>query len=322
MTAIKTTSAAALQAYTEQFSTELFNRAYWGFDAATEALILEGVKGRITLTDLEISENIWKRASGDFTPTPNIVNYVPRTLSVVAADADILIEPYKLASSYLDVMKKAGQNVGDIPFEGQVMAGLVIAMSKQMSKTFWQGKETANPQPTDLLNLLFDGYIELCKKARTQGASVVPVPGGAYTKSNVLAHFNSMFEPLGAEAIQNGVVSYSNRKIMTLYHQALSEDNKYFRPEVKRNKAGVIEAVEMKDGIGWLIAKNDYGTSNLVSMTQRNNIVWATDQLADQTAEFEIKEQIKKVKQMSVRAMFGMNLRCVDADYMSINDLN
>jgi hypothetical protein len=314
------TSEAALVAAATKYSDQLFTQAYFEFDAIKHAIVMEGIKGQKVLTELDIAKYIWKRASSSFRPTPNLVKFKPRTIDVVEADADFLIEPLKLAKSYLDHFRKLGQNNYDIPFEIQVLGGLMLRMGQQLNEAFWQGSKANSPNPDDPLHLLFDGIIETSKKLRAVNGAV-PVQGGEYSETNIVPQISSMQARLGGAARQEGIVGFCNKKNLLLYIANMESLYPHSAPRLLFDKLGEPEAVQMRHYSGWLYSPSDYGSSELITLTAKNNIVFGTDQMSDVETPFKIMAQIKDF-QFTKRAAFGLNVRCGDADYLVTNDLN
>lgn len=319
MSAIQTTSAAALQDYTRQFATELFERAYFSFDALEHARMLDGVKGEVVLTQLEIG-NLLKRASTTFAPIPNIINYRPRRITTVAVDVDFEINPKVLANTYLEGLRAKGQNGRDIPYEGQVMGGLVNKMKEEHQVAFFQGSKATTPAASDLMRACFDGMIALGKKFRTDGLVPTAVGGGAYTTSNIVASFQAQAETLGAEVLEEGTEMFCSRRLLLMYIDAYNAANPNRSLMYIRNKAGNVIGTEMANGLGKIYAKNGYGSSNFVLATKRGNFVWATDDASDADG-FQFKDQIKTI-QFTTQIRVGMDCIFADASYVAVNDLN
>jgi hypothetical protein len=319
MSAIDTVSAESLQNYTRKFSDKIADRAFYQFESAEIANVIDDVKGEIVLTDIVISD-LSKRANPNFRPLANRIKYRPRILKTVAVDVDLEIKPKVLANSYLEGLRKKGQNNTDIPAEGQVMGGLANKIMAEQELAFWQAEETLNPQPDDLLMSLFDGAIKTLKKIRTSGHVPVPVAGGAYTVASIGSNINEMYESLGAEATINGVEAYCSRKNLRLYINYMKSISNSEMPMVKRNAAGIIYGCELENGMGWLYTKQGFGLSNLIFMTQPANIVWGTDDKAD-AETFKFQGTIKSM-QMTLAYRVGLQFFITDEDFLAINDLN
>jgi hypothetical protein len=319
MSAIKLTSAAALQDYTRQFHETLFERAYFGFSALMHATQLDGIKGEIVLTDLQIGD-LLKRASPTFQPLPNIINYRPRIMTTVAVDVDFEINPKLLANTYLEGLRKKGQNGKDIPYEGQVMGGLVNKMKDEHQRAFFVGKKSTNPMSSDMMKQCFNGMIEIAKLLRLGGNLPYVVRGGGYTMENIVQEFQNQIMTLGVEALANGAELHCNRKNLFLYMDAYEKQNPNRELVKIRNAGDVVIGCEMKNGIGKIYSEDGFGTSNMVIATQRGNFVWGTDDATDADG-FAFKEQIKTI-QFTTQTRIGMEVINGDEDYISVNDLD
>jgi hypothetical protein len=318
MSAINVTSAAELQGYAQEFYDKLKTRMYFGFDSIKVASVIEGVKGRMVLTDLEIGDLV-KRASITFQPRPNIIKYRSRVLVTEQVDIDFEINPKVMANSYLEGMRKKGQNGTDIPFEGQVMSGIANKVSSEFENAFWKAEQTTTPAVGDALKKVFNGALKLFKQIRLDGHMPIPVPGGAYNIDNIIPQMDAMFATLTPEAIEFGVEAFASRKNLNLYIAAYKKVNNANMPTVKRNKGNVITAVELNNGVGWLYAPLGFGVSELVIMSQMGNIIWGTDDINDAN-DFKIKDQIKTI-QFTTAARVGMQIWIAEEDYVAINDL-
>ena len=318
MEAINTTSAEALQGYAQQFWQTLKTRMFYDFVSLEHFTVIDGVKGQVVLTDLEIG-NLVKRASTSFMPSANIIKYRPRTLFTKAVDVDFEINPKLLANSYLEQFRAKGQNNKDIPFEAQVMGGLANKIRQEVEFASWQAEETSTPTATDLLKKVFNGAIKILKMIRAQGHVPVPVPSGVYTIDNIIPHFDAMALTLGAEAFANGVEAHGARHILNMYIAALRKTFPYFQPTYKRDAQGRIIAVELNNGIGYLWTRPGYGASNFVFMTQRGNICYGTDDMNDGSS-FKMVDTIKSI-QFTTQMRIGMEVQIAEQDYIAMNDL-
>jgi hypothetical protein len=322
MDSINTVNAELLQGYTRRFSDVLIERAFYGALSLQDFLIITGIKGEEVLTELLIGK-LLKRASADFRPRANSINYGARKISTVALDADILINPKKFANSYLESMRQKGQNGKDLPFEGQVMAGLVNKLVEEIEFAIWQAEETSTPNADDLMMLTFNGIIKQCKMIRAgSGYSPINVSGGSYTETNIYPNFKDMFLSLGAEATMDGVIAHGSKSNLFKYIENYKTIHKGIGPELMFTEGTkkMAFAAMLPNATGWYYARPGYGASNLVVMTQPNNFVYGTDDMQD-TKNFKVVDQIKSIE-MTLATRIGVGIRIDKGDYLAMNDLN
>lgn len=321
MSAIDVTSARALEDYYKSYQSELNERAFYSFASLDEMTLLQGVKSGTVLTDMVI-EKLGKRASSTFRPRANKIKFRPRTLVTKQIDEDLEFNPHIFANTYLDALRKAGQNGKDLPFDSKVFGGIALKLRESIAKATWNAKETDTPSENDDMDLVFDGIHEICKQIRTEaGYAPTPVPTGEFTKDNVLSWYKNAFASLGVEANSEGVVTYVPRSVLTMTLDALIDKYNGVHPyQVLRNKKGLAIGVEMENGMGYIKTYPEKGNSQMVIMTQPGNFVYGTDVIGDYEA-FKFQDTIKTI-QMTVKFNIGIQARFSAPDYIAISDTN
>ena len=280
--------------------------------------VYEGIKGQKVLTELRIN-SLAKRWAKTFDPTAGIINFVPRTLYTYPAKIDFEIFPQEFEASYLGKFRMKGQKM-DIPFEGYIMEKLMLQLAAELNNACINGVAAGVPAGTDLLAALFNGITKIAKLARTGGHTAIPVAGGAYTTANIIGEFNEMRDSLGGTKEQDKVVAYCSVANGRLYLDAYRAKHQGNDPMLQRDANGLITAIMMEDGDGWIYPLHGWGTSNFVLMTFEGNFAYAVDDVADYNA-FRFKDQIRSI-QFAMDFKVGVEFAFLSTDYVAMNDLN
>ena len=174
---INLASAESFRDYVEDFGTELFGRAYYGFESANIATLHEGVKGKKILTEL-IMGDLARRWAKNFTPTEDQLNFKPRTLEVSTCKVELQICPQDFESTYLGMFRRKGQNHDDIPFEGYILDKIMKKLAQEFEVAFHQAQKAGTPAAADLMKQTFDGLNKVIADEIAAGYAPVATPGG------------------------------------------------------------------------------------------------------------------------------------------------
>lgn len=179
------TDVAGYQAYEQQFRFDLITDMFIKPKTMSMVTVHEGVKGRLTLTRLLVND-LARRYSHAFAATANQVEFVPRTLEVVDAKVEYSVVPKEYENSYLAELRRRGQDPMDWPVQAMVLSQIIAKLKAEIELALWNGVKNPTPTATDKLNQLFDGYVELVRKAIT-ATDVTPEATGAITSTNAVA---------------------------------------------------------------------------------------------------------------------------------------
>lgn len=190
---LNTTSAESFRAYVQDYADDLLTQLFVGFESAKLFTTHEGVKGKLTLTNMT-TDDLARRYSSTFAPVANAFTLAPRHLDVADAKVDLSIIPKEFESSYLGQYRKKGQDSMDLPFEGHILRQAIEKVQSEMEYAIWRGVSAAVPAPTDKLSALFNG---IKKIIATEIASLSPVTTGAITNTNAVASVENTYAALG-----------------------------------------------------------------------------------------------------------------------------
>lgn len=313
------TDVAAYRDFVQDFSAELITRAFYTPKTAQYAKVLEGVKGRMTMTRLKTAANKAVAWSKDFSAATDAISFHPRHLDVVGIKRDLSFVPQEFEANYLGFMRKQGQNPGmDLPFEAYILQTILDTHGEELESAFWAGVQAGSVTPgTTPMNQTFDGFLELIKDAITAttlpAAQVVATPGGAILTTNIVALLESMWNTLGAGYKEGKVNIFMSWANFQKYQQGYRTDyGKY----VSTNKDATVSLDFSQNAV--LIPMPGMGTSNRIVMTPDNNLVIGYDDINDQMFNFE---QNKRVMDFYMDFKVGVQIAQLDEFGIIVNDL-
>jgi len=311
MASLSLTDVQAYQDYVELFSGELISQAYYGFPTANAVVGHEGVKGKLTLTELEIGSDIITRSKDTFSPTAGAIKFSPRTLDVVGADMDLKIIPSKWEKSYHAYMRKRGQNNHSfIPFERYIIDKLLSRIKSLQENAIWQGVAAGSPEDTDLLDALFDGYLKIIADEITN-TNITPVATGAFTATNAVEKLEDMYQNLGAAYQYMPIACYMSIQNANRAKQDYRE---------RYGKYVTLDHGAFRFDLGDLTfyPLPGLGTSGRVIMTPMDNMHYGMDLESDASViNFEQEDQGMK---MFMDFNMGCQIGIIHDDILIVND--
>lgn len=313
------TTVAAYLDYVQDYSSDLIQRAFYTPKTTQFAEVMEGIKGRLTLTRLKTAANMavaWKK---DFEPQDDAVDFIPRHLDVVAIKRDLSFVPQEFEATYLGFMRRQGQNPGmDLPFEGFILNDIMATHGEELETAFWAGIQAGSVVPgTTPMNQTFDGFLELIKDAITAtdlpAAQVITTPGGAIATTNIVALLETMWNGLGAGYKEGAVDIFMSWANFQKYQQGYRTDyGKY----VSTNKDATVTLDFSQNAR--LIPMPGMGTSDRIVMTPGKNLKIGYDAIGDQMFEFE---KNKRVMDFWMDFKVGVQIAQLDDKAIIVNDL-
>lgn len=308
------TSVEAFQAYTQDYSEQLIAKMFYGNNISDFAVPHEGVKGKLTLTQMLLG-TLGRRWTKEFAPRADTIEFKPRDLNVNAGTFEMLIYPQEFESSYLGQMKKSKFDDTDtIPFAEYMMEKVAQKAQQEIIDAFWRGAIPAVPASTDDLSLVIDGFLEHVKDAIT-ATDLTPytTPGGAWTLANIIPGFEAMFELIDTAFQNERIDVHVSPKIYRLYQKA-------YRETYKISTESVSEGVSKLDFVGaYLVSQPGMGTSNRVIMTPQQNMHFGYDSL-DEADVFNFEKEDRKIKMWSDFKL-GCQFGFLEDGVVAVNDL-
>lgn len=230
------TSAEALQAYVQDFGDQLISEIFFQFDTAQDVTVHENVKGRKTLTELVIGDNLVKRYRSQHDPVSGAVDFQPPTLITHDLKVDLDFVPKDFESSYLGQFRQPGQNPRDLPFEAMIMMKVKEAVHQEIEKAVWAAEATATPAALDNVNLVFDGFNQVIEDAVT-ATDVTATTTGAITASNIVTSVETVFDALADPYKMGQTTCFVSPQNFIRYMRKYRADfGKYTNPTNMREK--------------------------------------------------------------------------------------
>ena len=315
----KLTDVAAYRDYVQDFSDDLIIKAFYSGKTQLVAEVLEGIKGRMTLTRLKTAANKAVAWSKDFSAAADAVEFSPRHLDVVAIKRDLSFVPQEFEATYLGYMRRQGQNPGqDLPMEGYILDAVLKTHGEELEAALWQGVKAGSVVAgTTPMNQCFDGFLEIISDAVTAvtipAGQVIATPGGSITTANIVALTETMWNALGAGYKEGQVYVFMSWANFQKYQQGYRADyGKY----VSTNKDATVTLDFSQNAI--LMPMPGMGTSNRIIMTPGKNLKVGYDQISDQMFEFE---QNKRVIDFWLDFKVGCQIAQLDEGALVVNDL-
>lgn len=308
---------ASLQAYVLEHGTELWSRIFYGFKTGTLVNVLTGVKGRHTLPNLTIGDNLSKRWTSTFgTENNNKATLGVRTLVTALAKSEFSFVPTEWESNYLGFLRKSGQDPYDFPYEAFILMKLGEKLMQEIEDAVWQGVEAGSPADDDTLLELFDGFLQIIADAIT-ATTITPVVTGTVTSSNAVDKFKLIWDEVSVAYKEAGLAilcshtDYLNyiAHHKTLYHQT---------PMVVPETVGY-QGVQYEYGGGRvpIIPIPGLGTSRRIIATPLDNLVIGTDGISDMNWNVEQDHW-----QIDIFGAFrlGVQFRSLESGVLTVSD--
>lgn len=198
MPTLNLATAASFQDYYREYSLDFFERIFYGFKSARLFNTLE-VKDEMILPELVIGEDLAKRWNSTFSPTTDKATWTQRKLKTAHNKVEWQFCPTKFEeANYMAMLRKAGQDPYDFPFEAYILMRLVQKLKSEMEFATHQGEAAASPAPGDLLRETFDGLLTIITDAIT-AMTVAPIVTGTVTTANIIAKLRLMWDAVADE---------------------------------------------------------------------------------------------------------------------------
>lgn len=314
MSSVKLTTAAALQAYAQDYSEDLMSRAFWSEDVGGYAIGHDNVKGKLILTQMVLG-TLGRRWSKAFAPRQDTIEFKPRTLSVEAGAFEYEIYPQDFEGTYLAHLKRTKfRDVENIPFEAFIMQKLMMKQAQEIATAMWQGVAAGSPASTDNLSALIDGWLHQIADAIT-ATDLTPtaVPTGAWTLANIIPTFEAMFETIDTDYQSEEMVFHVAPHLYRLFQKA-------YRDTYKTNTESVSQGVTKLDFVNaYLVAHPAMGVSNRVLLTPTENLHYGFDSLNENDV-FQFEQDHRKIDFWS-DFKFGVQFGFLEDGIVAVNDL-
>lgn len=315
-TSANLTDVAAYRDYVQDFGDQLISKAFYSPKTIDMATTHEGVKGKKTLTLLDIVGELAVAWKSDFEKKDNVAKFSPRHLEVEACKIDLSFCPQDFEDTYLGMFRKKGQNPGeDMPFQGFVLDKIMGKHAIDIDNALWKAVRAGSVTPgVTPMSQTFNGFKKIIADLITAGHAVIPTPGGAVTLTNIIDLVETMWESLSDAYKEMPVAVFMSWKNYQRYNQAYRDQ---FGKYVSDNKSG---AVTLDFGQNaQLIPMPGLAGSDRIIMTPAYNLhVGYDDMTGDNMFEFE---KNKRNIDFWLDFKIGCQIGLTDDDVLVVNDL-
>lgn len=313
------TAAAAYRDYVQDFQDELIIKAFYANKTNSLATVLEGIKGRRTLTRLKIAANQAVAWAAGFSPASNAAVFSPRHLDVVPIKRDLSFIPQEFEATYLGYMRQRGQNPGtDLPMEAYILDAILKTHTEELETALWTGVKAGSVVAgTTPMNQCFDGFLKIITAGilatDIPAGQVIATPGGAILSTNIVALLETMWNALGAGYKSEQVMIFMSWANFQKYQQGYRTD---FGKYVSTNKDETTTLDFSQNAI--LVPMPGMGASNRLVMTPAKNLYVGFDDMNDQMFNFEA---VKRSMDFWLDFKVGCQIAQLDDGALIVNDL-
>ena len=310
-------AAEAYKAYVEEIKEDLFRRLFFGFKTAQLATPVEGVKGRMVMTELQVKDNLTKRWSQSFAGTDN-VKFDPLVLEVVTQKVENSVIPQLFEGSYLGHMRRSGQSPTDFPFEAYILESILKKVNEELETAFWQGVAVASPADTDNLIQTIDGVLHIIADLIT-ATTITPVATGAFTNANAVTNLRTMWEQVDTAYKDGGTdifMSYSVYDNYRIHYKTLFGTHPNEVPISNTDYMGL--NFELGGGKTTIIPIAGMGTSGRVVICPRENLYYGYDALEDWST-WNFQQDVRELKYW-MDFNFGVQMAMKRDGVLVVND--
>lgn len=310
-------AAEAYKAYVEEIKEDLFRQLFFGFKTAQLATPVEGVKGRMVMTELQVKDNLTKRWSQAFSGTDN-VKFDPLVLEVVTQKVENSVVPQLFEGSYLGHMRRSGQSPTDFPFEAFILDSIIQKVNQELETAFWQGEAVASPASTDNLIQTIDGVLHIIADLIT-ATTITPVATGAFTSANAVTNLRTMWEQVDPAYKDGGTdifMSYSVYDFYRIHYKTLFGTHPNEVPIGTTDYMGL--NFELGGGKTTIIPVAGMGTSGRVVICPRENLYYGYDALEDWST-WDFQQDVRELKYW-MDFNFGVQMAMKRDGILVVND--
>lgn len=236
---------------------------------------ITGVKYKEKLNYLDIEPEFQSGENCGFTPQNGGLELSDREVEVAPIKVDIDICPRTLRKKYAQylIRMNAVEEGQRLPFEAEVVNGLVDQINKKIELLIWQGDTEAVSNPD-----LIDGWIKMITDTDVAYTINVTLPAGAY--EGILA----IYMALPGEVLKRGASIFVAPEIYRVFMQDMVAKNYYHYAGAQN--AAPTEFILPGTNVKVVETEGLAGSLTIVG-TFAKNLVYATDMEGDEE-DFDI----------------------------------
>ena len=212
---------SGLTAYIEQSRDLLLKNILFGKGSRERMSIQTGVKYKEHLHILDVDPVFGDGTDCGFTGA-GTATLTERLIQVAPINVDMEICPKNLRGKYAEYELRAASTENPLPFEAELMDGIVSGINRKIELAIWQGDKTN--ASSDPVKKWIDGIVTLCAASVSGSTGVVSVTmTGLNAYTGVMAVYNALPESV----LGIGAEIFVSPAIFRAYVQSLVNLNLY-----------------------------------------------------------------------------------------------
>ena len=222
---------SGLSAYIEQSRDLLIKNILFGKGSRSRMSIQTGVKYKEHLHIFDVDPVFTDGSDCGFS-SAGTATLSERLIQVAQIAVPIEICPKNLVGTYAEYLTRAAATENPLPFEAELMNGVVDGINRKIDKMLWLGDTS---QSSDAVLKWIDGIIKLAAASVTGSTGVISVTmTGLNAYTGILAVYNALPE----NVLERGAEIYVSPAIFRAYVQSLVNLNMYhYDPGVPKDEA-------------------------------------------------------------------------------------
>ena len=256
---------SGLTAYIEQSRDLLIKNILFGKGSRERMSIQTGVKFKEHLHIFDVDPVFADGSDCGFTGA-GTATLTERLIQVAPIAVDMEICPKNLVGKYAEYLTRASATENPLPFEAELMDGIIDGINRKIEKAIWLGDKT---QTSDAVLKWIDGIVTLAAASVTASTGVISVTmTGLNAYTGVMAVYNALPE----NVLERGAEIFVSPAIFRAFVQSLVNMNLYHYDPAAPKDVAEIPGTDAK-----VIKTAGLAGSYAVVGTFGKNLVFGTD---------------------------------------------
>ena len=256
---------SGLTAYIEQSRDLLIKNILFGKGSRERMSIQTGVKFKEHLHIFDVDPVFADGSDCGFTGA-GTATLTERLIQVAPIAVDMEICPKNLVGKYAEYLTRASATENPLPFEAELMDGIIDGINRKIEKAIWLGDKT---QTSDAVLKWIDGIVTLAAASVTASTGVISVTmTGLNAYTGVMAVYNALPE----NVLERGAEIFVSPAIFRAFVQSLVNMNLYHYDPAAPKDVAEIPGTDAK-----VIKTAGLAGSYAVIGTFGKNLVFGTD---------------------------------------------
>lgn len=211
---------SGLTAYVEQSRDLLIKNILFGKGSRERMSIQTGVKFKEHLHIFDVDPVFADGSDCGFTGA-GTATLTERLIQVAPIAVDMEICPKNLVGKYAEYLTRASATENPLPFEAELMDGIIDGINRKIEKAIWLGDKT---QSSDAVLKWIDGIVTLAAASVTASTGVISVTmTGLNAYDGIMAVYNALPE----NVLERGAEIFVSPAIFRAFVQSLVNLNLY-----------------------------------------------------------------------------------------------